>query len=132
MQELYVVCAVLWDEAGRLLLARRAPGQQLAGSWELPGGKVEAGETAAAAVEREIAEELGWQIQALTALGTNHFSTGPRRIRLEAWLCQYRGGALALTVHDAIAWVAPADWVNYNIAPGDWPLLRQLGDRPRP
>lgn len=53
-----VVAGALVD-GGRLLLAQRARPPVLAGLWELPGGKVEAGETAAAALRRELDEELG-------------------------------------------------------------------------
>lgn len=54
-----VVCALIEDEAGRLLVAQRPPGKHLAGLWEFPGGKVEPGETPEAALVREITEELG-------------------------------------------------------------------------
>ncbi|HRK17251.1 MAG TPA: NUDIX domain-containing protein, partial [Prosthecobacter sp.] len=53
-----VVCAVL-RRGGRLLVARRPAGKRLAGCWEFPGGKIEPGETAEAALLRELREELG-------------------------------------------------------------------------
>ena len=53
-----VVCAILQDERGRYLAAQRASGP-MAGKWEFPGGKIEAGETPQQACERELAEELG-------------------------------------------------------------------------
>ena len=56
---LRVVCALIEDEAGRLLLAQRPPGKHLAGLWEFPGGKIETGESPQEALIREIAEELG-------------------------------------------------------------------------
>ncbi len=56
---LQVVCALIEDESGRLLLAQRPSGKHLAGLWEFPGGKIEAGESPQAALVREIAEELG-------------------------------------------------------------------------
>lgn len=54
-----VVCALIEDDSGRLLLAQRPPGKHLAGLWEFPGGKLEPGESPQAALVREIAEELG-------------------------------------------------------------------------
>ena len=58
-----VVCAILQDERGRYLAAQRASGP-MAGKWEFPGGKIESGETPQQACERELAEELGVQVEA--------------------------------------------------------------------
>jgi 8-oxo-dGTP diphosphatase len=55
---LLVVAAALFDAQGRILLAQRPQGKQLAGLWEFPGGKLEPGETPEAALVRELAEEL--------------------------------------------------------------------------
>lgn len=54
-----VVAALIRDAAGRMLLQRALPGKRHAGMWELPGGKVDSGETPRAALVREIREELG-------------------------------------------------------------------------
>lgn len=54
-----VVAAVMRDATGRVLLARRPPGSHMAGLWEFPGGKIAAGESPAAALVRELVEELG-------------------------------------------------------------------------
>ena len=56
---LLVAAAALIDSDGRVLICQRPPGKQLAGLWEFPGGKVEAGETPEAAALREAAEEVG-------------------------------------------------------------------------
>ena len=61
------VSAALICRDNRLLAARRADGAQ-GGGWELPGGKVEAGETPAEALRREIREELGCEVTSLLAL----------------------------------------------------------------
>ena len=57
-----VVAGVIRDKTGRILLARRTEGRDLAGLWEFPGGKREAGETAEGALARELKEELGIDI----------------------------------------------------------------------
>ncbi|HMB43937.1 MAG TPA: NUDIX domain-containing protein, partial [Luteimonas sp.] len=57
-----VVAGVLQDARGRILLARRTKGRDLAGLWEFPGGKREPGESAEAALARELQEELGVQV----------------------------------------------------------------------
>jgi mutator protein MutT len=66
---LRVAAAVVWRE-GRLLLTRRPAGGPLGGLWELPGGKIERGETAEAAVARELAEELGVSARPIETLET--------------------------------------------------------------
>ena len=57
-----VVAAALVDDEGRVLIAQRPEGKQLAGLWEFPGGKVEPGERPEAALIRELDEELGIQV----------------------------------------------------------------------
>jgi 8-oxo-dGTP diphosphatase len=64
----HVVAAVLRDVRGRILLARRTAGRDLAGAWEFPGGKVEPGETPQQALTRELEEELGIRVLASAPL----------------------------------------------------------------
>ncbi|RZA12477.1 MAG: NUDIX domain-containing protein, partial [Lysobacteraceae bacterium] len=64
MKRIQVVAGVLRDAQGRVLLARRPEGRDLAGLWEFPGGKVEPGETPANALARELREELGIEARA--------------------------------------------------------------------
>ena len=62
-QVIDVVAAVITDARGRVLLARRTEGRDLAGLWEFPGGKREAGETPEVALVRELEEELGIRVE---------------------------------------------------------------------
>jgi 8-oxo-dGTP diphosphatase len=63
-----VACAIIEDESGRVLLAKRPEGKCLSGFWEFPGGKIEAGESAEAALVRELEEELLIQTQIFQTL----------------------------------------------------------------
>lgn len=120
-----VVAAALVDDLrtpGRLLSARRTEPPALAGGWELPGGKVEPGEDAAAALHREIREELGVQIVLGERLpgplggwwplgGTHAALVWPARVR--------HGLPEPLADHDALRWLEPAhlwsvDWLASN------------------
>jgi len=66
---LEVVGAIIENDSGEILLAQRPVGKFLAGHWELPGGKVEPGETTAEALERELKEELGLSVRIRNQLG---------------------------------------------------------------
>ena len=80
---LHVVAGVITDADGRILLARRAEGRELAGLWEFPGGKVEPGETPEAALARELEEELGLDVDVGTPLIDVPQQTPTRRLRLD-------------------------------------------------
>ena len=123
---LQVVAALLLRE-GRLLLARRGPGMDLQGCWEFPGGKVERGETAGAALERELEEELGIRTRSLFHLATSDFDASDgRTIRLEGWLTRLEGGEPEAREHDALAWLLPEQVDRASLAPADGPLLDAL------
>lgn len=116
--EIHVVGAAI-VEGGRVLLTRRGPAMAMAGKWEFPGGKVEASEAPAAALAREVAEELGVAIEVVPGapLGRGSALVEGRRILLEVHLARRRSNAAPrLTEHDALGWFA-AD----ELAPLDWP-----------
>jgi len=122
MNAVHVVCA-LAARGGRLLLARRAPGQNQAGFWEFPGGKVEPGETAAQALVRELAEELGVRAEVGPRVGFGTVEAGGRLIVLEGLEARWSGELGATPVHDAWGWFEPADVDRTTLAAPDHPLL---------
>ncbi len=116
------VGAVVWD-GRRVLLERRGqpPGQ---GRWALPGGLIELGETAAAAVRREVREECGIEIEVGPLLGL--FEPIQRdedgRVRshytILDFLAHYRSGELRAGDDAAeVRWVEPADLPHYDLSP---------------
>lgn len=117
-----VVCAAIIED-GQILLARRGPGEHLAGHWELPGGKVEADETLAQALARELREELGVmaRVGAELARSVHHYARGS--IELIALDTDLDGEITQLTVHDAVQWCSATDLAELPIAPADIPLL---------
>lgn len=123
-----VVAAALVDEAGRVLLQQRAPGRSMAGSWEFPGGKVEAGELPEAALVRELAEELGIAVDA-GALVPACFASAPvggRHMILLLYLCrEWRGEPRPLDA-SALKWLRPEEMAAAEMPPADRPLIALL------
>lgn len=123
---LVVGAAVLKD--GRCLVCRRGPAMSVAGRWELPGGKIEEGESAEEALVREIAEELGIEIEVGRHLGHGEATIDGRRIRLDAYLAVWRSGPLELREHDRYLWCTASDLDVLAWAPADVPLIPLLKD----
>jgi 8-oxo-dGTP diphosphatase len=119
-----VTAALLWRD-DTLFMARRGPGQKHAGLWELPGGKVEAGESPEQALAREIQEELSLDVQCGPLLAR---STSPELPGLEllAFVCEIIGGNLQLREHDTCAWVPLAELDRYPMTALDRLLIPQL------
>lgn len=125
---LTVVAAALVDGAGRVLLQQRAPGRAMAGLWEFPGGKVEAGERPEAALVRELEEELGIGVEA-ASLEPAAFASADnsgRHMLLLLYLCrEWRGEPQALDAA-ALQWLRPAEMAALPMPPADGPLIPLL------
>jgi 8-oxo-dGTP diphosphatase len=126
LRSIHVMAAVITDVRGRILLARRTEGRDLAGRWEFPGGKQEPGESPEDALVRELHEELG-----IEARVGEHVISVPqqypdKRLCLEVrhltgWTGTPRG-------HEgqALAWVAPDKLMRYDMPPADRPVVAAL------
>jgi 8-oxo-dGTP diphosphatase len=125
---LVVVAAALVDGEGRVLLQQRAPGRAMAGLWEFPGGKVEAGERPEAALARELEEELGIGVEsvALTPAAFASADNGGRHMLLLLYLCRrWRGDPSPLDASE-LRWVRTADMAALPMPPADEPLIPLL------
>jgi 8-oxo-dGTP diphosphatase len=120
-----VVCALIVRE-GRVLLARRPPHKLLPLKWEFPGGKVEPGEDPAAAIVREIREELGCDIRVVRTLP--RFDHDYIRVVIEMipYVCELVPGTSEPHPHEhtAIEWVEPARFLSYDLAAADVPVVQ--------
>ena len=126
---LVVACALV-DVDGRVLICQRPPGKQLAGLWEFPGGKVEAGESPEAALIRELDEELGIQVASACLAPFVFASHGYDGFHLlmPLYLCRRWEGIVQRREHSALAWVKPVQMGDYPMPPADAPLVAYLRD----
>jgi 8-oxo-dGTP diphosphatase len=123
---LHVVAGVLTDAAGRVLIAQRPPGKHLAGGWEFPGGKRDAGETREAALRREFVEELGVEVRCARPLIRYAHDYPERRVELDVWLITAHRGEPRGLEGQAIDWCAPEGLMAHDLLPADKPVVTAL------
>lgn len=113
---------------GLVLLAQRPPGKKLGGLWEFPGGKVEHGEAAEAALHRELHEELGCSVRVTQTLPPLAHEYAWGSIELIPFICELAPGSSEPHPHEhsALAWVEHEKIATYPLAPADVPLLTAL------
>ena len=127
---LLVAACALIDADGRVLIAQRPEGKQLAGMWEFPGGKVEAGEMPEETVVRELAEELGIEtkVACLAPLTFASHSYDTFNLLMPLFVCRRFWGVPEMREHQALTWVRPARLRDYEMPPADAPLIPFLID----
>lgn len=128
---IHVVAGVITDLRGRVLLARRTRGRDLAGLWEFPGGKVDPGETPEQALARELQEELGIEaIVGAPLIGVPHQYPHKRLYLDVRRVASYRGLPKGLD-GQALAWVPPHKLGTYAMPTADRPVVAALSQPDR-
>src|SRR5579862_3473762 len=107
LPEIEVVAAVLRDREGRVLIAERPAGKPLAGFWEFPGGKLEPGEPAFDALQRELHEELGIRVRHAYRLQRFTHRYPEREVELDVWRVTAWEGTPASQEGQRLEWVSP-------------------------
>ena len=130
MKTVLVSAVALIDVEGRVLLAQRPAGKSMAGLWEFPGGKIEAGETPEAALIRELQEELGIDTWAscLAPLTFASHSYDDFHLLMPLFACRKWQGTPQSRENQALNWVKPTQLRDYPMPPADIPLIPILRD----
>ena len=130
MRLLLVVAAALIDAVGRVLIAQRPQGKQLAGLWEFPGGKVDPGERPEQSLIRELAEELGITVKedCLAPLTFASHAYEDFHLLMPLYVCRRWEGMVQSREGQALKWVRARNLRDYPMPPADEPLLPALVD----
>jgi 8-oxo-dGTP diphosphatase len=128
MRLVLVAACALIDADGRVLLAQRPAGRTMAGLWEFPGGKVEAGERPEQTLIRELREELGITVTEACIAPLTFASHGYADFHLlmPLYVCRRWEGAVTAKEGQQLAWVRPNRLRDYDMPPADVPLISHL------
>ncbi len=126
MTVIRVVAAAIMRDDGAVFLAQREPDGSQANLWELPGGKVESGESDAAALAREIREELGINVEVEGFIRETVTDYGEKTVRLLAYYVHWVGDEMTLNSHQDSCWVSIEDGLNLALCPADIPILEAM------
>jgi len=123
-----VAACALIDADGRVLLAQRPEGKSMAGLWEFPGGKIEAGETPEQSLIRELEEELGIVVKeaCLAPLTFASHSYPDFHLLMPLYVCRRWDGTVTAREGQSLAWVRPNRLRDYPMPPADIPLIPHL------
>lgn len=124
----WVSAVALIDSDGRVLLAQRPPGKKMAGLWEFPGGKIEAGETPEQALVRELKEEIGIDTAAscLAPLAFASHRYDDFHLVMPLYACRVWQGQVTAREGQSFVWAYPKDFDKYPMPPADIPLIPVL------
>ena len=125
---IHVVAAVIVSD-GKLLVAQRGRDDSYPLKWELPGGKLEAGESLEQGLRRELEEELGVDGDAAELLCSSSQDFGSYILELHALRVMRIRGELRLRVHERIRWVRPEELPRIDFVEADLPLLEEVTRR---
>ncbi len=124
-----LVTAAIIISKGKILIARRKPGDTGEGFWEFPGGVVEPGETLQQCLERELKEELGVSAEIGETIAESITQDARGYLKLVALGARITGGEITPTAHDRVEWVSPGELASYNLSPPDIPIAQLIAKR---
>jgi 8-oxo-dGTP diphosphatase len=123
---IHVIAGVVENESSHVLVAQRPAGKRLAGAWEFPGGKLDAGESRIDGLVREFQEELGMRIDAARPLIRYRHTYDDFEVDLDVWrVMDWRGTPRGLE-GQAMAWHPPEQLLHIGLLPADEAVVRAI------
>lgn len=118
--------AVVLVKNGKVLIVQKDAQHKLAGLWEFPGGKIEAGESEEACVKREMIEELGVTVRVVEKWLHYTYPLPHYHLSICVFIAELISGEIQLLEHVNMAWVTPSELHQYVFVPSDMATVRAL------
>ena len=126
MKKIWVAAAVIENNQGEILIAKRLDHLHQGGKWEFPGGKVEAGESALEALTRELNEEVNLDVVNATSLIKLEYDYGDKFVILDVWhVNQFNGDAKGLEGQE-VKWVHKSKLADYEFPAANLPIIAAI------
>ena len=122
----HVAVGVIYNKNNEILIALRPQDRPLGGFWEFPGGKVETGEDVAAALKRELQEEIGIVVQQATPFMQTQHRYTKNEVLLDVWQVKQFTGEARGSEGQEIAWVKPQQLLDYHFPAANQVIIRKL------
>ena len=132
MEPVHVAVGVILDAENRILITQRDKSAHQGGLWEFPGGKVEAGESVQQALYRELHEELGIEIGAVSALLEVRHDYGDKRVLLDVWVVRDFTGVAVGREGQPLVWVLPGALRDYEFPEANVAIVDAVFDLDNP
>jgi mutator protein MutT len=121
------VTAAIIERGGKYLVSRRPRGDQ--NVWEFPGGTLEEGETLSECLQREIAEELGIDVEVGDEVKSVRTSRSGKDLLIHFYECKITAGKPVALGCREFSWLAPKDLVRLPFAAADKEMAKELAER---